>query len=188
MKYKTMLVTIGIIVAALVMVHIFASRTLLFQEKVTIDQPIDEVWEVLGNQFTEPHVWATNFQTSKPGGEPKLAGLNYLHRATTTANGENWQELDVFDAANYRLVYHISKGVPPIAKRGVGEWKLTKLNAGQTQLQVNFILETKGLMGLVMSPVVGKKVSQASAGIVEEFAYYLDHGKPHPRKVAAVNQ
>ena len=75
MKKKTMLVTAGIIVAALALVHLFASRTLTFKEEVIIEATIEDAWEVLGNQFTEPHIWATNFITSQPGGEPKLEGL-----------------------------------------------------------------------------------------------------------------
>lgn len=187
MKKKIMLTTI-IIIAALIAAHFFASRTLLFKEEVVIHKNIDDVWEVLGNQFTEPHIWATNFLTSKPDGSPKIKGLTYLHRATTTESGDNWQELDTFEPNNFSLSYHISKGIPPIAKKGIGTWKLTKINERETRLNVNFILETKGLPGLVMSPIVSKKVSQASKEIVEEFKFYVENGQPHPRKIAAIKK
>ena len=187
MKLKTMLATISI-VTALLLVHFFASRTLQFNEEVTINKPIDEVWEILGNQFTKPHLWASNFKSSKPGGDPKLPGLTYRHRATVTESGDNWQELDLFDSKNYALSYHISKGVPSIAKRAVGDWRLTKISETQTQLNVDFILETKGLLGFVMSPVASKKVGKASTEIVEEFKYYVENEKPHHRKLASTEK
>ncbi|NET30922.1 MAG: hypothetical protein F6K19_02820 [Cyanothece sp. SIO1E1] len=186
MKNKTMLASIVILAVSLILVHVFVSRTLQFKEEALIQKPIDEVWEILGNQFTEPHLWATNFIASKPGGTPKLPGLSYRHRATLTESGDNWQELDAFDPANYSLTYHISKGVPPIAKSAIGTWKLVKISETQTQLDVDFSLTTKGLLGFVMSPIVGKKVGKASAEIVEEFKYYLENEQPHPRKLAAV--
>ena len=187
MKNRIMLVTI-LIIAVLAVLHLFASRTLLFKEEVVIQKNINDVWEVLGNQFTEPHLWAANFKTSKPGGSPKLAGLTYLHRATTTESGDNWQELDTFDPTTHSLSYHISKGVPPIAKSGIGSWKLTKVSASETRLNVDFTLVTKGLPGFIMSPIISKKVAKASAEIVEEFKYYVEKGKPHPRKLSAMQK
>lgn len=188
MKNKSMLTVIAIVGAALIGVHLFASRTLKFKEEVVINKPINDVWEVLGNQFTEPHLWATNFKTSKGGGEPKLSGLSYRHRATTTENGENWQELDAFDPDNYVLSYHISKGVPSIASSAIGTWKLSQISESQTQLHVDFSLKTKGLLGILISPIVSKKVGQASAEIVEEFKYYVENEQPHPRKLEAVKK
>ena len=187
MKKRIMLSSI-IIIAVLAAVHFFASRTLSFEVELVIQKNINDVWEILGNQFTEPHIWASNFITSKPGGSPKLPGLSYLHRATTTENGDNWQELDDFDPANHSLSYHISKGIPSIAKSGIGTWKLTKINETTTRLNVDFKLVTKGLPGFVMSPVVSKKVGKASDEIVEEFKYYVENEKPHPRKLEAMNK
>lgn len=180
---KPMLVALAITVIVLVVIHFTAKRELHFEDQVLIEKNIDDVWEVLGNQFTEPHVWAVNFKTSEAGGEPKLPGLTYLHRATTTENEVNWQELDTFEPENYRLTYHISKGIPPIASQGLGDWSLEKVTDNQTQMTVRFVLVTKGFLGLVMSPIVSKKVAAASSELAEEFKYYLENGKPHPRKV-----
>jgi len=185
MKKKRMLVGILITAVVLVLLNFVVSRELHFEEEVMIEKNIDEVWEVLGNQFTEVHVWSSNFKSSKAGGKPKLPGLDYLHRETMTEKGENFQELDKFDPVNYSLSYHISRGVPAIAKNGLGEWSLTKTKENQTRMNVHFILETKGLLGFIMSPIVSKKVGSASAEIAEELKYYMENGKPHPRKLAA---
>ncbi|MDG1333993.1 MAG: hypothetical protein P8P74_16775 [Crocinitomicaceae bacterium] len=57
----------------------------------TINKPVSEVWEVMGNQFGHAHLWSSNFQTSKPGGEAKFEGIDYSHRDTTTP-GSFWEE------------------------------------------------------------------------------------------------
>jgi hypothetical protein len=185
MKKKHMLVTILIAAVVLILLNFVVERELHFEEEVLIEKNIDEVWGVLGDQFSEAHIWATNFKSSEPGGEPKLSGLDYLHRETMTENGENFQELDKFDPANYSLSYHVSKGVPGIAKSAIGEWSLHKITDNQTRMNVHFILKTKGLKGFILSPIISKKIGLASAEIVEELKYYMENGKPHPRKLAA---
>ena len=185
MKKKPVMIGILITTIILIFLNYVLTRDLHFEEEVLIEKNIDEVWEVLGNQFTEVHLWSANFKSSNPGGEPKLLGLDYLHRETMTEKGENFQELDNFDPANYSLSYHVSKGAPKIAKSALGEWKLTKTEDNQTRMNVHFILETKGLLGFILSPVISKKIAQASAEITEELKYYVENGQPHPRKLAA---
>jgi hypothetical protein len=184
---KTALIILAVLAGLGLIIQFFVSRTLAFKEELIIEASIEDAWEIMGNQFAEPHIWSTNFITSEPGGNPKLKGLAYLHRATTTENGDNWQELDAFNPANHSLSYHISKGVPPIAKSAIGHWKLTKITDNRTQLNVDFFLETKGLLGFIMSPIVSKKVGRSSDELMEEFKYYVENGKPHPRKLEAIN-
>jgi hypothetical protein len=188
MKNKSMLFTILAVMGALVILNFTVKRELHFEEEVLINKGIDESWEVLGNQFSEAHLWSTNFKSSKPGGMPKLNGLDYLHRETMTEKGENFQELDEFDPDNYKLSYHVSRGVPGIASSALGEWRLSKVSNEQTRLNVHFILETKGLLGFVMSPVISSKISNASTEIAEELKYYLENDKPHPRKLESIKQ
>lgn len=184
MKKKHLLVTVLITLAVLVLLNFIMKRELHFEEEITIEKNIDEVWDVLGNQFAEAHIWSTNFKSSKPAGEPKLPGLDYLHRETMTEKGENWQELDTFDPVNYSLSYHVSRGVPAIAKSALGEWKLSKTGDNQCRMNIHFILETKGILGFILSPVISKKIGKASTEIAKELKYYMENGKPHPRKLA----
>lgn len=183
-----MLIAIVFTAVVLVVLNSVVKRELHFEGDVLIEKNIDEIWEVLGNQFSEVHVWSTNFISSKAGGEPKLPGLDYLHRETMTESGENFQELDNFDPVNYSLSYHVSKGGPGIAQNAIGRWSLTKTENNQTRMKVHFSLETKGLLGFILSPVMSKKVGRASAEIVDELKYYLEHGEPHPRKLSAQQQ
>ncbi len=76
---------------------------------LTIKKPIQEVWEVMGNQFGHADKWSSNFKTSKPGGEPKFSGLEYSLRDTTTDRGNTVQELTAFDPGKYTLSYVITK-------------------------------------------------------------------------------
>ena len=84
--------------------------------QVKVNKPIDKVWEVMGNQFGDAHIWSSNFKTSKAGGEKKFEGIDYSLRDTTTQNGNTIQELKEFDARSYSFKYEITAGKPEIAK------------------------------------------------------------------------
>ncbi|MFT5723248.1 MAG: hypothetical protein ACI9JN_000357 [Bacteroidia bacterium] len=51
---------------------------------LTIDKPIADVWDVLGNQFDKIDKWASIISHSEVSGTPKLPGVNYAIRSTTT--------------------------------------------------------------------------------------------------------
>ncbi|PCJ64873.1 MAG: hypothetical protein COA58_11405 [Bacteroidetes bacterium] len=149
-----------------------------------IDKKIEDVWEIMGNQFAKVHVWCSNFKTSKPGGPSKFSGLNYSHRDTTTNRGQTIQELDKFDPDKYILSYHISKGIPPIAKTAIGNWSLKSLGENKTTVIIEFEVDPKNFIVSLLTPIIKKKLSTAAREIAEELKYYLENDKPHPRKEA----
>jgi len=153
------------------------------QREIVIYKNVDEVWEVMGNQFARVHLWSTNFKDSKPGGGSKFAGLDYSERITETARGETIQALDSFDAETHALAYHITKGAPSIAKHASAVWSLKKEDNHTTSAVIAFQLETKGVLGFLMTPLIKKGLSKAALEIAEELKYYLENGTPHPRKV-----
>ena len=97
------------------------------KKEVIIEKKVEDVWEVMGNQFAQVDVWCSNFKTSKPGGKAKFPGLDYSYRDTTTDRGQTIQELDSFDPAKHSLNYHITKGAPGIAKKASAVWSLISI-------------------------------------------------------------
>jgi len=87
--------------------------------ELAINKSIQEVWEVMGNQYGYANIWSSNFKTSKPGGEAKFNGLEYSLRDTTTDRGNTIQELTAFDPEKYTLSYVITKGAPEIAEMAI---------------------------------------------------------------------
>jgi hypothetical protein len=154
------------------------------KQEAIINKNAAAVWEVMGNQFAQVHLWSSNFKSSNPGGDPKLPGLDYLYRDTVTARGQTIQELDNFDPDNYFLSYHISKGAPKIAKNARGDWSLEAIGPDKTKVTIEFFMDPKGLLPVILSPIIKKKLGKAGAEIAEELKYYIENGKPNPRKTS----
>ena len=118
---------------------------------------------------------------SKPGGEKRFKGIDYSYRATITDRGETIQLLDAFNSENYRLAYHITKGIPGIAKSASGVWSLKPLKNDQTIVSIEFEMEVKNILGYLLSPMIKLKIGKSAEEIAEELKYYMENGKAHPR-------
>ncbi|MFT4666518.1 MAG: hypothetical protein ACI8YQ_004442 [Polaribacter sp.] len=146
--------------------------------ELTIKKPIQEVWEVMGNQYGYADKWSSNFKTSKPGGEAKFSGLEYSFRDTTTDRGNTIQELTVFDPDKYRLSYVITKGAPEIAKMAGAEWSLVSESENGTMLSMDFIMEPKMPLTVEMETKIKKGLTASVKELAEELKFYLETGKP----------
>jgi hypothetical protein len=184
-KKKKILLTLLSLVIILVFLNIIVESDVYSRKEIVVEKSIEEVWEVMGNQYAQVDLWSTNFKSSKPGGAPKLTGLDYLHRVTQTERGETIQELDKFDPKNYTLSYHITKGAPSIAKKASAVWSLEIVEQNKTKVILEFKMETKGLLGLVMGSKIKNKIDAGSAEIGKELKYYVENGEPHPQKIEA---
>jgi len=145
--------------------------------ELTIKNPIQEVWEVMGNQFGYADRWSSNFKTSKPGGEAKFNGLDYSLRDTTTDRGNTVQELTAFDPAEYTLTYNITNGAPEIAKMAGAKWSLFTESKNSTTVSMEFIMEPKMPLTAEMETKLKMGLTQSVQELAEELKFYLETGK-----------
>jgi hypothetical protein len=146
--------------------------------ELTIKKSIQEVWEVMGNQFGYADKWSSNFKTSKPGGEAKFSGLEYSLRDTTTDRGNTIQELTAFDPNKYTLSYVITKGAPEISKMAGAEWSLVSESENVSKVSMDFIMEPKMPINEEMGAKIRMGLTASVKELAEELKFYLETGKP----------
>ena len=147
--------------------------------KLTIEKPVADVWEVMGNQFGEAAIWSSNFHTSKSGGNKKFEGLDYSLRDTTTDRGNTIQELTEFDQNNHSFSYVITQGAPDIAKSAGATWALRE-NGSNTELEMEFHMEPKMPLNEEMENKIKIGLTAQVNQLGEELKFYMEEGKPHP--------
>ena len=150
-------------------------------KEVLIELNIQDVWQVMGNEFGQVHLWSSNFLESKPEGESKFKGLAYSSRKTLTERGETIQELDVFDAANYSLSYHITKGAPEVAEQTSAVWSLSSEGANTTKATFEFTMVPKAMVNEEMASKIEMGLAHSASEMSEELKYYMENGIPHSR-------
>ena len=159
-----------------------------FKRTTTIDKPIEEVWEVLGNQFGQAYKWAASLYHSEAHGSPVIEGASCSNRTCETTQGTIKEALRTFDPQKHVLSYEVLEGFPFFVDTGVNTWSLHKLGR-QTRVDMACEIKTKGLVGAVMSPMMKLQMNKLFDGVIEEFHYYVQNdGKPHPRKIASMKK
>jgi hypothetical protein len=159
------------------------SPTMKIIKKLEISKPIDEVWEVLGNQFGEIDRWASLISHSTLSGDSTLKGISYAVRSTETTGGPTKQEMTSFNAEQHSLSYKAISGTPAFFKSVTAAWSLSKTSQSSTALVLDFEVKFKGISA-ILSPLVKLKLGKVGHGLLEEFKYYVEKGTPHPRKAA----
>ena len=153
-------------------------------KKLLIAKPVEEVWEVLGNQFGEIDRWASLISHSEVSGVPKLPGVDYSIRSTKTTSGDTQQELTGFNPQKHSISYKSISGTPAIIKQVNAHWRLENSGENSTHLVLDFTVEMKG-MGFLVTPLVKIKMGKVGDVLLDDFKYYLENGKPHQRKITA---
>jgi hypothetical protein len=156
-------------------------------KKLDIDKPVNDVWEVLGNQFGEIDKWASVISHSEVSGEPKLPGLTYSIRSTETVAGPTQQELTAFEPDIFRIAYKAIVGLPPFAKSITAEWSLNSKDDNSTALSLDFEVKFKGL-GILVYPIAKIKLGKVGNELLDDLKFYVENGKPHPRKLDSISK
>ncbi len=159
--------------------------TIIIQE-IIMDAPIEKCWEVLGPQFENPQIWASSIQHSEALNNESLNGSKCTIRGCTVVGiGEIKETLLSYSIEDHSLSYVIKEGMPKMVRHASNHWQLIDLGNGQTKLITKIEMKTGGFMGWLMRGVMKKKMTNLSFEIAEEFKYYVEQGKPHPRKTKA---
>jgi hypothetical protein len=185
-RKKKILLLFTIVSVVILTLNFLVEIEIPIKKELVIEKNIDEVWEIMGNQYAQVHVWSTNFKDSKPGGGSKFAGLDYSERITLTDRGETVQALDAFDPVSHSLSYHITKGLPSIAKKASATWSLISMDTANTKVVLEFNMTTKGIIGFIMANTIKEKIGVSAMELAAELKYYSEKGKPHPRKSASI--
>lgn len=180
-------------IIALVMVVGFGIRThaqeakpnIIIQKVVGLDTKIEKAWQVLGPEFANAERWASTVNKSEGKGE-LIKGEVPSQRVCITPMGTLNETIVTYAPEDYTLSY-LFEGMPKMVKSAQNTWKLTPDGEGKTKLTLTMEMRVGGI-GKIMKPMMKGKMSKMAQHTVEEFKYYVETGKQHPRKVKAAKK
>ena len=151
-------------------------------KEITINKPITEAWDVLGNKFTEAHKWARGLDHSVGLGKPKFEGANCSNRTCEVPGfGTIQEEIKMFDSKNHVLAYEVLKGFPGFITSAINTWSLNKVEK-QTKVTMHIKMGTKGLKGAIMGPMMKIKLNKTVEGVLQDFKIFVETGKVSQQK------
>lgn len=148
--------------------------------EIVINKSVNNVWEVVGNQFSNAYEWASVLRHSEGRGEKNSAQVCDSRSCYVNGMGHTHEKLTEFDPDRHTLTYEVTKGFPFFVKRGANRWLLIS-EGNQTRVFMSAEIETKGCFGKMMEPMMKVKMSSMLQTIAEDLKFYVENEQPHPR-------
>jgi len=153
--------------------------------EIIINKPVSDVWDVLGNKFSDWHVWGSSLLHTKGSGKKINGNVCESRTCDVQGMGKIRERTLEFDPKKYSLSYEVIEGFPFFVKSGVNRWSLVP-EGEQTRLLMDAEIETQGFVGMIMKPMMKMQMTGLLKNVTEELKYYVENGTPHPRKKKAL--
>ena len=156
------------------------------ETEILVDQSPQAVWAVLGDQFGEAHTWGSALLHTRGHGKPIADHVCESRSCDIKGMGRIREQLLEFDPGRFTLEYEVVEGFPFFVERGVNRWTLVPEGAQATRVRSVATITTSGAIGMVMAPMLRLQMTGLMRRLLEELKHYVEHGKPHPRKLKAL--
>ena len=163
---------------------------LTVKEGIYIEASRDSVWKVTALAFAENYKWDSGVDHSEGSGTG-INGAPVGERSCSIAIEGFSQLTEKFVAYELEEFWFSyvgeSEDLPFFLLEGVNTWSHTDSGAGTT-VSMEADMKLEGLMGLIMGSQMEGFVRTRLQEALEELKHYIETGKPHPRKVAAIEK
>jgi hypothetical protein len=156
--------------------------------EVRIDAPAERVWNALGERFMNIGEWAAPITSSCPFGPAGLgvgATRSCAHASVGPIKaGVVKERLVLFDRTKMALEYEAIEGMPGFVLRAVNRWTVERVDEHRSVVRIHATLTLAGPIRL-LSWLVKWQMTVTGVRVGEELKYFVENGRPHPRKQAA---
>jgi len=155
-----------------------------FSKQITVNASAEKVWDITGRDFANIGVWST--AVSHSVANDKLASVNNSPvggRLCETSFGKISEEFTAYDDDKKTFSF---KGVfdSKMFKSVINTTELTSIDENTTEVKITPNVELS-FIGTLMSPMIKMKLSKTMDEILDDLKYYVENGKPSPRKLAS---
>ena len=158
--------------------------------KIIIKATPDKVWKILAEDFGEISKWASGVNASEGFGE-SIQGSSCSERAceiSATGFSDTKERITVFDKESHTLQYTLFHGLPGFVKDAFNTWELSPTNKSTTMITATTEMRATGIMGRLMKGFMTRSTQKVLDAMCEELKFYIENGKPHPRKQQAIEK
>jgi hypothetical protein len=157
--------------------------------QTTVNAPASDVWWVIAHQFDAIGQWASSISTSYAAPEvtpPVGAEVGARVCATGARGFKDIQEQFIsYDEEAMRFAYEATAGLPWIVRHAENRWQVRALDESHCRVEAQAVVDLRPVPGLVLAPLLRLQMTRLGVRTFEELKYYVEHGRPHPRKVGS---
>ena len=154
-------------------------------DELTINAPASKVWHVLAHDFANIDVWSSGIETSRNISDVAIPeGATVGGRVCSGGfGGDATEAFTYYDEAGMRFAYKAVGELPWFINSGGNNWSVRATATNQSMVAFSAEMDLKFWPALVMfllKPVFKKLLGTRT---LEELKYFVEHDKPHPRKL-----
>lgn len=159
--------------------------TVIGKTEITINAPIDAVWKVLAEEFSDIGDWSSGVDVSEGSGEG-VNGSKYSERACqiSAVGFSDTKERILQYERNNLIRYSLYEGLPGFVANAENTWTFFE-DGEHTHVVGQTVMQVKGVMGCLFRSLMKHNLNKALASMAEESKHYIETGYPHPKKVRA---
>ncbi|MEZ4616350.1 MAG: SRPBCC family protein [Caldilineaceae bacterium] len=157
-----------------------------FPATITIAAPAAKVWHVIAHEFADIGRWASAIPrsaalTDLPSPAHAVVGGRACQAAIPGFSTVH-EQFTYYEEDAMRFGYAAVAGLPGLIRRAENHWAVHAQSPTQSQVKIRGELEVPKYLGLLVAPLLKWQIGRAGQFTLEELKYYIEMGKPHPRK------
>ena len=155
------------------------------QLEIELDVSAQEAWNLLGEEFANVGDYASGVCKSSMDGE---LGVGATRACQTQAFGpfpslRITETLTEFDRGAMKYAYAAGGDMPAMFPSSVNRWSVEPLGPNRCRVKSHASIQLEW-WALPLAPVLRWSILSEVKRFGEDLRYRLEHGKPHPRKLA----
>ncbi len=160
---------------------------MVIEKHIAINKGIKETWQLLGVDFAGAYKWASAVNHSEGSGE-NFQGASCSERGCSTTMGGIKEKLISFSNEKHSLSYIVSEGMPSMIGYASNTWQLISKDDNTTELRIEMDIQTKGILCLIMQPIIKFQFSMLGNDLIHDFKHYAETGRPSEKKFKAIQK
>lgn len=153
--------------------------------EIVISVSADDLWNLIGSEFENAHVWASSVDHSVGKGKSEFEGATCSERyCDINAKGFNKisEKLINYSNEDMNLAYQVIEGMPSFITKAVNDWTVVEIDEGHSKLVMKAEFGLKGLMGSLMKGMMKRKMENLLDVVLNDAKVYLMTGEPSENK------
>ncbi|MGR3513579.1 MAG: SRPBCC family protein [Paracoccaceae bacterium] len=149
----------------------------------TVNASADRCWRVLVDEFADIHHWSAGVAKSYMR-DPNGGLVGNRRTCEIPGFGTLYEDVTALDNAAHTMTYEIS-GMPSFVKAARNDWSVRSMGPNKSLVTSQFWIETKGVLGAMMTPMLKMQMGRGLGRILDEFQVYAETGDVHKRTLKA---
>lgn len=153
-----------------------------------VEASAERVWQILAHEYEHIGRWASAISHSvaveAAEGAPDGAPICGRVCGNSVAGfGDITETFTYYDEATMRFGYAATEGLPRFVKSATNNWSVRRLDDNHSEVTALGEIELPWFPGVLLAPLLKWQMGRLGQQTTEEFKYYVENGRPHPRKV-----